>query len=146
MIRTVEEASNIDFFEYHLVCFGSATYNWHPAELVEKFLKNKFNEYHRKGQVVLGAPKVPGKYALLFCTYSGPHTGVNEAIPVRKYVGQVFEHIGFTILDEWYILSEYHGSEEKSTKGRMGNIKGLPSPDDLNKVKENVKALSSKVV
>jgi hypothetical protein len=41
------------------------------------------------------------------------------------------------VLDEWYILSEFHGSEEMSTKGRMGDIRGMPSEADLKKVKQD---------
>jgi hypothetical protein len=48
---------------------------------------------------------------------------------------QYFEHIGFTILNEWYILSEFHGSIENSTKGRMGDIRGKPTFEDLQKIK-----------
>ncbi|MCX5908895.1 MAG: hypothetical protein NTY64_17400 [Deltaproteobacteria bacterium] len=31
---------------------------------------------------------------LIFCTYSGPQTGINEAIPAGKFAGQFFEHLG----------------------------------------------------
>jgi hypothetical protein len=61
-------------------------------------LKN-FKEHHKLGKVKTGAPKVQGKYALIFCTYSGPHTGLREATPVGKYMGQFFEHLGFTVVD-----------------------------------------------
>ncbi len=40
--------------------------------------------------------------------------GLNEAIPAGKYAGQFFDHLGFEVLDEWYILSEFHGSEINS--------------------------------
>jgi hypothetical protein len=54
--------------------------------------------------------RFPGKNALVFVTYSGPHTGIDEAPPVGKDIRQYFEHRGFNVIDEWYILSEYHGS------------------------------------
>lgn len=138
---TVEEAQDLDFYAYELICLGTPSHNWRPAEPVDKFLRHKFNEYRQQGRVVLGAPVLPGKNALVFCTYSGPHTGINEAVPVGKYVGQYFEHLGFRVLDEWYVLSEFHGSEENSTKGRMGNIKGLPSKADLTKLKERANSI-----
>jgi hypothetical protein len=40
-------------------------------------------------------------------------------------------------LDEWYVLSEFHGSLENSTKGRMGNIRGKPTETELRKIKED---------
>jgi flavorubredoxin len=136
-LKKMEEAGDIDFYDYDLICFGFPSHQWHPPESVVVFLKNKFSEYRKHGYVKLGAPKV-GKYALIFCTYSGPHTGINEAVPAGKYVGQFFEHLGFTVLEEWYILSEFHGSEERSTKGRMGDIRGKPNEKDLRKVKQDV--------
>lgn len=48
----------------------------------------KFDENRKQGRIKTGAPKVPGKNALIFCTYSGPHTGLREATPVGKYIGQ----------------------------------------------------------
>jgi hypothetical protein len=60
-------------------------------------------------------------------------------------MGQFFEHIGFTVLDEWYILSEFIGSEERSTKGRMGDIRGKPTEKDLQKIRMDAKKLASKL-
>jgi len=141
LLTRAEEADDVDFFDHDLVCLGFPTYQWHPPEPMVAFIKRKFSEYREGGRVKLGTPKVPGKNALIFCTYSGPHTGINEAIPAGKYVGQFFEHLGFTVLDEWYVLGEYHGSEERSTKGRMGDIRGRPNEEDLRKVKQDVSHL-----
>lgn len=137
LLKRVEEAEGIDFFEYDLVCVGLPSYQWHPPEPMDSFMKSRFNDYRKKGLVKLAAPGVPGKHALIFCTYSGPHTGINEAVPAGKYIGQFFEHLGFTVLDEWYILSEFHGSEEHSTRGRMGDIRGKPTEEDLQKIRDD---------
>ena len=56
---------------------------------------------------------------------------------IQVYMGQYFDHLGFNIIDEWHILGEFHGSEELSTQGRMGNIKGLPSEEDLVKIRKD---------
>ena len=56
-----------------------------------------------------------GKYAVIFCTYSGPHAGIDEATPADKYAGQFFDHFGYTVLDEIYVIGEFHGNEEMST-------------------------------
>jgi hypothetical protein len=138
LLKRTDEAKDIDFSDYDLACMGFPTHQWRPPEPVGDFVRSKFGEYRKQGRIKLGAPKVPGKNALIFCTYSGPHTGINEAIPAGKYVGQFFEHLGFTVLDEWYIVGEYHGSEERSTRGRMGDIRGRPSEEDLRKVKQDV--------
>jgi len=141
VLKTVDEVPGIDFFDYDLVCLGSPSYNWRPPEPVERFLKDRFTVYRREGRIKLSAPRVPGKYALLFCTYSGPHTGLAEAVPVGKYMGQFFDHLGFWVLDEWYVLSEFHGSEENSTRGRMGDIRGLPTARDLEGIRTKAKNL-----
>jgi len=134
LLRRTEEAAGINFYDYDLICIGFPSYQWSPPKPVDKFLKSKFAEYRRQGRVKVGAPKVPGKNALIFCTYSGPHTGINEAIPAGKYAGQFFEHLGFTVWDEWYVVGEFHGSEEASTRGRLGDIRGRPNAEDLRKV------------
>jgi len=79
--------------------------------------------------------------AVIFCTYSGPHTGVNEAIPVCKYLGQFFEHLGFEVAGEWCIVGEFHNREELSIKGKMGDIRGRPNEQDLSKVEKDVRQL-----
>jgi flavorubredoxin len=140
-LRTVEDAKNIDFLDFDLVCFGFPSHQWHPPKIVDSLLKGKHAEYRKRNKVRLAAPPIAGKRALIFCTYSGPHTGINEAIPAGKYVGQFFEHLGFRILDEWYVVGEFHGSDELSTQGRLGDIRGRPNETDLNKVMEDAERL-----
>jgi hypothetical protein len=139
------EANKIDYFDYDLVCVGSPSIRFQPPKQVTDFLLKKFNEHHKQGKIKTGAPKVQGKNALMFVTYSGPHTGLREATPVGLYMGQFFEHIGFTVLDEWYVLSEFIGSEERSTKGRMGDIRGKPTKEELEKIRLDAKHLVSKL-
>ncbi len=141
----VQDARDINFYDYDLVCFGAPSYNWHLPKPADDYLKDKFNQYKKDGRIKPGAPALPGKSALVFCTYSGPHTGIREAVPAGKYIGQFFEHFGFTVKDEWYVLSEFHGNEENSTLGRMGNIKGLPSRDDLRRISESAHNLAGRL-
>jgi flavorubredoxin len=141
-IRKVAEAGDVDFFAYDLVCIGCPSIYWHPPKPVEDFLKNKFSQYRAEGRIKPGAPKITGHNVLVFCTYSGPHTGLDEATPVGKYIGQFFAHLGFTVIDEWYVLSEFHNSPENSTLGRMGDIRGRPTEEDLKKIRDDAKALA----
>jgi len=142
-MKKPEEAEDSDYFDYDLVCVGCPSYSWHPPEPMTAFLKKKFAAYRQQGKIKPSAPKVPGKNALVFVTWSGPHTGMDEATPVGKDIRQYFEHIGFTVIDEWYILCEFHGSLENSTKGRMGDIRGKPTAEDLQKITEQTKKLSA---
>jgi flavodoxin len=137
MVKRVEDAGGEDFFNYDLVCLGAPSYQFLPPKPMLDFLNQKMDSYRKKGYIKVGAPKVPDKYAIVFCTYSGPHTGLDEAIPAGKYMRQVFEHLGFEVKGEWYVVGEYHGSEEKSTKGRLGDIRGRPNDEDLSKVESD---------
>ena len=133
----VEDAGDVGFYSFDLVCIGFSYYQWSPPKPMDKFLKNKFSAYRKQGRIMWSAPIVPGKNALIFCTYSGPHTGIREVIPAGLYAGQFFEHLGFNVLDEWYVVGEFHGNNEASTQGRLGDIRGLPNEEDLDKVKRD---------
>ena len=87
------------------------------------------------------APKVNGKNALIFCTYSGPHTGIDEATPAGKTMRQYFEHFGFNVVAEWYVVGEFHGREDMSTLGKLGDIRGKPTTEDLAKIKKKAQQL-----
>jgi flavodoxin len=143
-VKKPAEATSVDYFDYDLVCVGSPSIQWHPAKPMDDFLKNKLTDYRKQGSIKPSAPKIAGKNALIFVTYSGPHTGLDEATPAGKYMRQFFEHIGFNVLDEWYILSEFHGNLENSTLGRMGDIRGKPTAADLQKIMQDATQLASK--
>jgi hypothetical protein len=137
---SAEQAGDLDWFAYDLLCLGFPSYHWHPPKPVDDWLKERFRFYHQQGLVKVGSPQVP-HFALIFCTYSGPHTGVDEAIPATHYAGQFFAHLGFTVIDQWHIVGEFHGSEELSTKGRLGDIRGRPNSQDLEWVRDNTRRL-----
>ncbi len=136
-----EDAVALDFYAYDLLCVGFPSYQWSPPKPVGDFLNRRFNAYRREGRVKIGAPPVPGKHVLIFCTYSGPHTGIREVIPAGKYAGQFFEHLGIPVINEWYVVGEFHGREEASTQGRLGDIRGRPNAEDLAKVRRDAAQL-----
>ena len=141
-LKKPQEAAEIDFFGYDLVCVGSPSIEWQPAKPITDLLKAKLNLYRSQGKILPCAPKVAGKNALVFCTYSGPHTGIDEATPAGKTMRQYFEHFGFNILGEWYVLSEFHGREDMSTRGRLGDIRGKPTVDELAKIKKDAQQIA----
>ena len=144
-LMTIDEAEEVDYFDYDLVCIGFPSYEWHTPKPVSNFLRKHLNNHRREGKVKYGSPKVPGKNVLIFCTYSGPHTGIDEATPAGDYAEQFFGHIGFNVLDKWYVLSEFIGNEAASTKGRMGDIRGRPTDDELNAIREKAVKLFEKL-
>jgi hypothetical protein len=134
---TPQKADDIDWYDYDLVCLGFPSYHWHPPAPVDSYLKRTFSRYRKQGRIQAGAPQVPGKHALIFCTYSGPHSGQDEATPAGDYAGQFFVHLGFEVLAKWYIVGEFHGRQDLSTQGRLGDIRGRPDEQDLARVRKD---------
>lgn len=130
-IKKVDESLNVELYDYDLVCFGSPVCHALPPPPVFKYIKKKEKEYRIEGEVFLPRPKIINKNCLIFCTYFGPHCGLNEALPVGKYLRQFFEHLGFDFKDEWYEVGEFHGYKRASTIGKLGDIKGRPNAEDL---------------
>ncbi len=122
----------LDVERYHLLFVGAPVYAYLPPEPVIKWLKGVQGEY----DVLPASPERPGRYAVPFCTYGGPHTGVREAVPMLKYVGQIFEHVGVPTIDEWAVVGEFHLKERQpmNTAGRLGDIRGRPNEADLREV------------
>jgi flavodoxin len=141
VVKKLADAAPEELYDYDLVCLGAPSYSFQPPEPVQRFIKEKMKLHGERGDIKIGAPVLPGKIAVVFCTYSGPHTGIREATPAGDYIGQFFEHLGFEVAARWYVVGEFHGREELSTKGRLGDIRGRPNRQDLAEVEENVSAL-----
>ena len=73
-VMNPEEAAEADYFDHNLLCVGSPSYYFLPAEPITNFLKRKFSSYRKQGQIKVASPKVPGRNAMVFVTFSGPHT------------------------------------------------------------------------
>jgi flavodoxin len=141
-VKKPQEVTGVDFFSYNLVCIGSPAIEWQPAKPIGDMLKAKLDLYRCQGKIKLQAPKVSDKNALIFCTYSGPHTGIDEATPAGKTIRQYFEHFGFNIAGEWYIVGEFHGRLDMSTLGRLGDIRGRPNVEELAKLKKDAEHIA----
>jgi flavodoxin len=141
VVRKVADAAPEELYDYDLVCLGAPSYSFQPPEPVQRFIKDKMKLHGERGDIKIGAPVLPGKTAVVFCTYSGPHTGIREATPAGDYMGQFFEHIGFDVVAKWYVVGEFHHREDFSTKGRLGDIRGRPNRQDLAEVEKNVSEL-----
>jgi len=111
---------------------------WLPVKPVLNYIEEKHKLHGKRGDIKLCALKIPGKTAVVFCTYSGPHTGISEATTAGKYMRQFFEHIDFEVAGEWYIAGKVHGSEEASTMGKLEDIRGRPKEQALAQVESGV--------
>ena len=137
----VKEAGAEELYDYDLVFLGSPSMEFLPAQPVMDFMKEKMKLHRQRGDIKVCAPRIPGKTAVVFATYSGPHTGVNEVITATKYMGQLFEHIGFEVAGEWHTVGEFHKREDLSTMGKLGDIRGRPNEKDLAEIEKLVSNL-----
>jgi flavodoxin I len=140
----------LDYFQYDLVCIGFPVHQFHLPEPMSKFLRGMFTKYGKEKRILPCAPTVKGKHALIFCTWAGGHTGTNEALPAVKYAGQFFAHVGIDVIDEWYIPGElFYGEAQEvahyNVSGRLGDIRGKPTADELAKVRFDATKLATKI-
>jgi len=138
----IRKDTEVDLLAYDFLFIGSGVYEWLPGKpLMELFTKLR-REYADQEVIKPGAPLQPGKHAVVYCTYGGCHTGIQEAVPTNQYLRQLFEHLGFGIAAEWFLVGEYHGKLAKlSTSGRLGDITGRPNAEDLRQLAENVRGV-----
>ncbi len=138
-----KETEDADLLDCDLVFAGSGVYEWLPGKSMQNLFGKLRRKYVETGDIKPGSPKTPGRKAVVYCTYGGVHTGVNEAVPAVKYMSQLFDHLGFIILDEWYVPGEYVPEKMRSMseKGRLGDIRGRPDEHDLAEVAEKVKGI-----
>ena len=137
-LHEMAEGLEVDYFAYDLVLIGAPVYAYLPPEPVIGWLKAQ----QQRGTVLPAAPERSGHYGVVFCTYGGPHTGIREAVPMLKYVGQFLEHLGIPVVDEWAVVGEFHqGHETMNLAGRLGDLRGRPNASDLAEVRGKVLGL-----
>lgn len=138
----VTKDTEVDILAYDFVFIGSGVHTWLPPKTMMDFLKQTRERYGELGEIKPKSPRRLGKRAVVYSSFGGGHTGVNEAVPAVKYMGQLFDHLGYEILSEWYFVGEFHGRlQHLSTTGRLGNIQGRPNEADLRDVYERVRGI-----
>ena len=140
-INIREDITDINLLEYDFIFAGSGVYGCMPSKSMIQFLEIMGKRGMNNGDIKPCSPRMLSKYAIIYCTFGGVHTGINEAIPCAKNIGQLFDHYGFEILDEWYIVGAYNpgNMQDHNLVGRLGDITGRPNEADLNEVFEKTK-------
>jgi hypothetical protein len=131
----------MDLLAYDFIFVGSGVYQWLPGKGLQEFIQKRLSHYAESGGIKYASPRLPGKKAVVYCTYGGAHTGVNEAIPAVKFMGQLFDHLGFEIVSEWYVIGQYPSEgrfKDFSVMGRLGDTTGRPNDADLDDVAARV--------
>jgi len=132
--------TDVEFYDYDLIFLGSPVIAWGPTNPMRDLVMGKLRAYHDT-KIRPSAPLRPGKFGVSFCTYSGTHIGVDEAVPLTKWFSAFIGHIGCRVLGEWHIVGEFHNLDEPNIKGRLGDIRGRPNEHDLLDVENQVKGI-----
>ncbi len=144
-VNRVMDNDACDFISYDFVFIGSGVYSCLPPQAMIDFHKIMQKKYGGSGDIKSCAPRRSGKKAVVYCTFGGPHTGVNEAIPTVKYLGQLPDHLGFEIVAEWFFEGQFNSGDSfitrLNTEGRMGDITGRPNEEDLKRVANMVNGI-----
>jgi flavodoxin len=136
--------TDLDLLSYDCIFVGSGVYQWLPGKGLQEFIQKRLAHYAAAGAIKPASPRLPGKKVVVYCTYGGAHTGINEAIPAVKFMGQLFDHLGFEVVSEWYFIGQYPATgrmQDFSTAGRLGDITGRPNDADLADVAQRVRGV-----
>lgn len=133
----------LDLLAATITFIGSGVYTWLPGKQMLKWIDINLAHARENGQILPGSPRIPEKYVCIYCTYAGPHTGESEAIPAIKYIGQLFDHMGITIADEWAVPAAFIPKTlaDLNSIGRLGNIQDRPNNQDLKTIREKTLGL-----
>ncbi len=142
-INTIKIAGDqdVDLLSYDFIFVGSGVYQWLPGKPMQEFIAGRLAHYTASGEIKYASPRRAQKKVIVYCTYGGAHTGANEAIPAVKFLGQLFDHLGFEIVGEWYLIGQYPDTgrfKGFSSLGRLGNITGRPNEADLAELAQRV--------
>jgi len=145
-VETVKVTSgnmDVDVLKFDFVFVGSGVYGQLPGKPMIELHRRLLQKYNDEGEVKPASPRRPSANVVVYCTYGGVHTGINEAIPAVKFMGQLYDHLGYSIVEEWYVVGEYKtdGLRNRSIGGRLGDIRGRPNTEDLKDVAEKVKGI-----
>jgi hypothetical protein len=142
-IKVTSPDLDVDILLYDLIFVGSGVYGQLPGQLLIDLHRRLLQQYNERGKVKPASPRRPSAYTVIYCTFGGVHTGINEAIPAVKFMGQLYDHLGYTIVSEWYVVGEYltENLRDRSVNGRLGDIRGRPNQQDLREVREKVVGL-----
>lgn len=132
-IQAEPETETVEMLDYDAVFIGSGVYSWLPPQPMYRFITKQHERYAARGLIRPNSPRLPGKTAVVYATFGGPHTGMNEGLITPKFLGQLPDHLGFEVVAEWLFPGEFKvpGYTQYSVGGRLGDLRGHPDEDDL---------------
>ncbi|MCG8552746.1 MAG: flavodoxin [Desulfobacterales bacterium] len=140
-IVKVNKDTDIDLLDHDLVFIGSGVIDWLPTKTLTAFVQRTMKTANKQGRIKPAAPIIPGKFAVCFATFGGPHIGVGEAVPMTLWLRSALAHLGFIVLDEWHVPGQFANRPELNQGGRLGNIEGRPDAHDLQDTENRVRGI-----
>ncbi len=142
-IDAKKQNTPLDLTAYDLTFIGSGVYTWLPGKKMCDWIEMQLAWAREKELILPGSPRLPGRYACVYTTFAGPHTGEAEALPALKYMGQLFDHLGITVVGEWAVPGAFvpEKMQAMNRSGRLGNIEDRPNAQDLVQIREKTKGL-----
>nr|WP_320193163.1 flavodoxin [uncultured Desulfobacter sp.] len=138
-IVRVNKDTDIDLLDHDLIFIGSAVIDWLPTKTLTAFVQRTMEAANEQGRIKPAAPIIPGKFAVCFATFGGPHIGVGEAVPMTLWLRSALSHLGFIVLDQWHVPGQFANRPELNQGGRLGNIEGRPDAHDLHDIENRVR-------
>jgi hypothetical protein len=89
-LKIVSKEMSPDILDYDFVFVGSGVYGQLPGKKLVDLHGALLQRYVKAGEIKPASPKRPSSHVVVYCTYGGVHTGINEAVPAVKYMGQLF--------------------------------------------------------
>ena len=137
-----KDGADAELLAYDWIFTGSGVYEWLPGKPMQDALSSLRKKYVESGHIKPASPRITGQKAVVYCTYGGVHTGINEAVPAVLYMAQIFDHLGIDVVGQWYFVGQYHGRIKNFSRvGRLGNITGRPNERDLQEAAERVRGI-----
>ena len=142
-VKVTRGNMDVDVLKFNFLFIGSGVYGQLPGKPMIELHRSLLQKYNKEGEIKPASPRRPSANLVVYCTYGGMHTGINEAIPAVKFMGQLYDHLGYSIVGEWYIAGEYKPEKlhDHSIDGRLGDIRGRPNDVDLKEVAQKVKGI-----
>jgi hypothetical protein len=138
----VKEELTVDLFDYDLIFIGSPVISWLPTQTLMNFVKSTMKAYSQQGLIKPSSPVIPGKFGFSFGTFSGPHIGEKEALPMTMWLNSFLEHLGYTVLDSLLVVGERNNKPknwpEINKNGRLGDIENRPNEADILSIENRI--------
>jgi flavodoxin len=83
-LEITEKHTEIEILDSDYVFVGSGVYQQLPGKPLMELFRELLQAYVKKGEIKPGSPRRPNAKTVVYCTYGGAHTSINEAIPAVK--------------------------------------------------------------